>query len=135
MNNPSIKKTAYHFKTRPALLCLLLSFFLLTDCTIKKSIQGFVDGNNATENTNPNAKRQLVVSSQTCFTSTPSALGEVDSQGTRFAKPVLPVIYLLFSHIRALSFQNQNYSSSPYSSNATALKETPLYLRNRVLLI
>lgn len=131
-----IKKATYHFNAKPALLCLLLSFFLLTDCTVKKSIQALVDGNNSIENTNPNAKRQLLVSSQTCLTSAPSILDEVDLRITQFAKPVLPLIPILLSRIQAFSFQYQYYTSSPYFSKAAFLQAgTPLYLRNRILLI
>ncbi|MDO8992986.1 MAG: hypothetical protein Q7U83_07980, partial [Daejeonella sp.] len=113
-----IKKATYHFNAKPALLCLLLSFFLLTDCTVKKSIQALVDGNNSIENTNPNAKRQLVVSSQTCLNLAPSILDEVDLQITQFAKPVLPLIPILLSHIPAFSFQNQYYTPTSYFSRA-----------------
>lgn len=136
MNNISIKKGKHHFKAKPALLFLLLSFFLLTDCTVKKSIQALV-GNNSVENTNPNAKRQLVVSAQTCLTSAPSVLDEVDLRITEFAKPVLPLIPILLSYIPAFSFQCQHYKTpSPYFSNAAFLQTgTPLYLRNRILLI
>ncbi|MDP2415413.1 hypothetical protein [Daejeonella sp.] len=131
-----IKKATYHFNAKPALLCLLLSFFLLTDCTVKKSIQALVDGNNSIENTNPNAKRQLVVSSQTCLNLAPSILDEVDLQITQFAKPVLPLIPILLSHIPAFSFQNQYYTPTSYFSRAAFLQTgTPLYLRNRILLI
>lgn len=136
MNNMPIKKATYYFNAKPALLCLLLSFFLLTDCTVKKSIQALVDGNNSIENTNPNAKRQLVVSSQTCLTSAPSILDEVDLRITQFAKPVLPLIPILLSHIPAFSYQSQYYIHSPYFSKSAFLQAgTPLYLRNRILLI
>lgn len=136
MNNMSINNPTNHFKAKPALLCLLLSFFLLTDCTVKKSIHAFVDGNNSTENTNPNAKRQLVVSSQTCLTLSPSILDEVDLRNTQFANPELPLIPILLSLIPAFSFQDQYYTPSPYYSKAAFLQAgTPLYLRNRILLI
>ena len=132
----SIKKAAYHFNAKPALLCLLLSFFLLTDCTVKKSIQALVDGNKPIENTNPNAKRQLVVSSLTCSTPAPSISDEVDLRITQFAKPVLPLIPILLSHIPAFSFPYQYYTASPYFSTAALLQAgPPLYLRNRILLI
>ena len=133
----TIKKATCYFNAKPALLCLLLSFFLLTDCTVKKSIQALVDGNNSIENINPNAKRQLVVSAQTCLTSAPSVLDEVDLRITEFAKPVLPLIPILLSYIPAFSFQCQHYKTpSPYFSNAAFLQTgTPLYLRNRILLI
>lgn len=133
----SIKKATYHFNAKPALLCLLLSFFLLTDCTVKKSIQALVDGNNSIENTNPNAKRQLVVSSQTCSTPAPSISDELDLRITQSAKPVLPLLPILISCIPAFSFQDQ-YSKSPlsYFSKAAFLQAgPPLYLRNRILLI
>ena len=136
MNNISIKNTTYHFNAKPALLCLLLSFFLLTDCTVKKSIQALVYGNNPIENTNPNAKRQLVVSSLTCSTPAPSILDEVDLRTTQFAKPVLPLIPILLSPIPAFSFQDQYYTPSSYFSKAAFLQaDTPIYLRNRILLI
>ena len=136
MNNMPIKNPTHHFKAKPALLCLLLSFFLLTDCTVKKSIRALVDGNNSIENTNPNAKRQLVVSSQTCLTSAPSILDDVDLRITQLAKPVLPLIPILLSHIPAFSFQNQYHTPSLYFSKAAFLQAgTPLYLRNRILLI
>ena len=137
MNNMSIKNPTHHFKAKPALLCLLLSFFLLTDCTVKKSIRALVDGNNSIENTNPNAKRQLVVNSQTCLTSAPSILDEVDLRITQSAKPVLPVSQVLISHIPAFSFQDYNSKiPSFYFSKAAFLQAgTPLYLRNRILLI
>lgn len=136
MNKLSIKNLTTHFKAKPALLCLLLSFFLLTDCTIKKSIHAFLDGNNSIENTNPNAKRQLVVSSQTCLTLSPSILDEVDLRNTQFAKPNLPLIPILLSLIPEFSFQDQYFTPSPYFSKDAFLQAgAPLYLRNRILLI
>ena len=137
MNNMSIKKAPYHFNAKPALLCLLLSFFLLTNCTVKKSIQALVGGNNPIENTNPNVKGQLVVSLLTCSTPVPSILDEVDLRITQFAKPVLPLIPILLSHIPAFSIQDYNSKipSSYFLKAAFLQADTPIYLRNRILLI
>ncbi|MDP3684380.1 MAG: hypothetical protein Q8S01_10650 [Ignavibacteria bacterium] len=136
MNTMSINNTIKHFKAKPALLCLLLSFFLLTDCTVKKSIHAFLDGNNHIENTNPNAKRQLTISSQTCVASSPSVLDEVDLRISQFANPVLPLIPITLIELQAFSFRDQFFNPTPYFSKTAFLQaDTPLYLRNRILLI
>lgn len=132
----SINNSTNHFKTKPALLCLLLSFFLLTDCTVKKSIQAYIDGNSPIESTNPNAKRQLVVSSQTCLTLSQINLEEVDLRNTQFANPHLPLIAILLSLIPAFSIRDRFNALSPYFSKDAFLQAgIPLYLRNGILRI
>lgn len=132
----SAKKPAYNFKARPALLCLLLSFFLLTDCTVKKSIHALTEGIPAVENTNPNARRQLTLSSQSCLSSAPSILDEVDLRVTQYANPVLPSIPITLIELRVYSSKDQFFTPTLYFSKTVFLQtDTPVYLRNRTLLI
>lgn len=140
------KETTRKEKSKPALLFLLLTLFLLSSCPVKKGIQALLHGSNSVENSTPNYNKTLstnktavIANPQICSTSTQSILDGVDLRSTQSAQPALPLILVLLYFLPALVFAFPDFyhrTLSSYFSKATFPQgNTLLYIRNRLLLI
>jgi hypothetical protein len=144
-NHLTKKRLTRNEKPNRALLFLLLTIFLLSSCPVKKGIQVLLHGNYSVENSilNPNKtvslnKTAAIADFQICSASQ-SLLDEIDLRSIQSSQPVLPLNLLVVCFLSALSFAllafHQRIPSSYFSKTTFPQANTPLYIRNRLLLI
>ncbi len=138
------KETTRNEKAKPALLFVLLALFLLSACPVKKSINLLLFDHAGIENTSQNHKKTVsanedyfVAGSEICSISDQVITTAADKQLSQSALPIFPISLAFFFLLPAFSLKALLHKglSSYFSKAAFSKALTPIYIRNRRLLI
>lgn len=138
-------KKASCFKT--IVLGLLVTCLLLSNCTVRKSIEAFLNGSVRTESGMGNGFKKIrpiadnvqVGNPLLCSVSDQGVFLNADFQGTKTLGSLLPQMLFLTVLLgfvgSALLAQSHNINSISFSKASFAFSSAPIYIKNRLLLI
>ena len=140
----SIRKAS---SLKTIVLGLLVTCLLLSNCTVRKSIEAFLHGSVRTESGMSNGFKKIrsiadnvqVGNPMLCSASDQDQFLNVDLQGTKTLESLLPqTLFLtsLFGFVAsALLGQLHNINRISFSKASFAFNSAPIYIKNRLLLI
>ncbi|MDF3076913.1 MAG: hypothetical protein K0S09_802 [Sphingobacteriaceae bacterium] len=129
------------------ILGLLVTCLLLSTCAVRKSIEAFLQGSVRTESSMASGVKKIratndevqVGSSQLCSADDETTLQNVDAKSWKALDSVLPLALFLPTLLgliaAALLALLHNAASTYFSKASFAFNSTPLYIKNRLLLI
>lgn len=140
----SIRKAS---SLKTIVLGLLVTCLLLSTCAVRKSIEAFLQGPVRTESGMANGFKKIrgttdnlqVGSSQICSASDQTTLQNIDIKGSNVLDSLLPLalsLTTLFGFIvSAMLALLHSFTAISFSKASFAFNSTPIYIKNRLLLI